>query len=55
MKALKELREDKFRVILTADKGVAMAVLDKQDYSNKSQDLLVQKKHVQTNFQGIPP
>ena len=42
-KALKGLRENKSRVILTADKGVAMVVLNKEDYFNKAQDLLVYK------------
>ena len=31
-KVLKELRQDKDRVILTVDKGMALVVLDKQDY-----------------------
>ena len=30
------------RVVLTADKGVAMVVIDKQDYINKSNTLLAQ-------------
>ena len=38
--ALNQLRKDKDRVILTADKGVAMIVLDKEDYINKAKDLL---------------
>ena len=33
--ALTQLRKDKDRVILTADKGVALVVLDKEDYINK--------------------
>ena len=41
-RAFKELRQDLSRVILTAYKGVAMVVLDKQDYTNKDQDLLTQ-------------
>ena len=41
--ALKELREDKSRVILTVDKEVPMSVVDKQDYLNKAQDLLADK------------
>ena len=40
---LKELKHDKSRVILTANKGVTMLVLDKQDYFNKAQDLLGQR------------
>ena len=38
--ALNQLRKDKDRVILTADKGIAMVVLDKEDYNNKARDLL---------------
>ena len=42
-KALKELRQDKDRVILTVDKGVATRVLDKHDYIHKVQVLLAQR------------
>ena len=31
-KALRELREDKERMVLTKDKGVAMVVLDRKGY-----------------------
>ena len=37
--ALNQLRKDKDRIILTADKGVTMVVLDREDY-NKARDLL---------------
>ena len=37
--ALNQLRKDKDRIILTVDKGVAMVVLDREDY-NKARDLL---------------
>ena len=40
--ALTQLRNDKHRVILTADKGVALVVLDKEDYINKAWGLLSQ-------------
>ena len=40
-KALAELNRDKDRTILTADKGVAMIVLDKKDYIEKAKKLLV--------------
>ena len=39
-KAIKDLREDHTRVVLTADKGVAMVVMDKQDYTDKALTLL---------------
>ena len=38
-RALKELKQDKSRVILTANKGAEMVVLDKQNCINKAQDL----------------
>ena len=38
--ALNQLRKDKDRIILTADKGVVMVVLDREDYNNKARDLL---------------
>ena len=37
--ALNQLRKDKDRIILTVDKGVAMVVLDREDYNNKARDL----------------
>ena len=39
-RALTQLKEDNNRVTLTVDKGVAMVVMDQQDYSNKAQALL---------------
>ena len=41
-RALSQLRKDQDRVILTVDKGVAMVVLDKEDYISKAQELLSQ-------------
>ena len=32
MKAMKELKKDDTRMVLTADKGVALVVMDKEDY-----------------------
>ena len=43
--ALAQLKKDKDRVILTVDKGVAMVVLDKEDYINKAKDLLSQSSY----------
>ena len=37
---LSHLKKDKDRVILTVDKGVAMVVMDREDYNNKAQELL---------------
>ena len=42
-KAIKELRTDKECLILTADKGVALVVMDKKDYTQKMQQLLADK------------
>ena len=39
-KAIKELKEDQSWVVLTADKGVAMVVIDREDYSEKAKLLL---------------
>ena len=39
-RALTQLKQDNNRVILTADKGVAMVVMDQQDYNNKAHSLL---------------
>ena len=41
-RALTELKQDSSRVLLTADKGVAMVVMDQQDYTKKTQALLHQ-------------
>ena len=43
VQALVELRWDSSKVILTADKGVALVIMDKPDY-NKAQELLNDKK-----------
>ena len=39
-RALKELKEDRSRMILTADKGVALVIIDKNDYIQKAEELL---------------
>ena len=40
IQAIKELRRDNTRMVLTADKGVSMVVMDKEDYNTKSEELL---------------
>ena len=40
--ALSQLKKDKNRLVLTADKEVAMVVMDKEDYIKKVESLLVQ-------------
>ena len=39
---LLQLKKDKDKVVLTADKGVAMVVMDKQEYISKAEGLLSQ-------------
>ena len=39
---LSQLKKDKDRLVLTADKGVAMVVLDREDYISKVESLLAQ-------------
>ena len=41
-KAIRELKNDNTRIILTTDKGVSMVVLDKEDYIKKAEDLFNQ-------------
>ena len=41
-KAIGELKRDNSRLILTADKGVALLVMDKEDYVQKAKELLDQ-------------
>ena len=40
IQALAELRKDQSRVILTADKGVAIVIMDKENYQEKAKALL---------------
>ena len=44
-KAIKELKQDDKRIILTMNKGVALVVLNKQDYVEKAEHLLNQKTY----------
>ena len=44
IQALVELKRDSSKVIITADKGVALVIMDKPDYITKAQDLLEDKK-----------
>ena len=39
-RALTQLKQDNCRVVLKADKGAAMVIMDKEDYTNKAQALL---------------
>ena len=44
-KAIAELKRDESRMILTTDKGVALVVLNTEDYIKKAEDLLSQKTY----------
>ena len=39
-RAIRELKSDKEHIILTADKGVALVVMDRSDYTRKMKELL---------------
>ena len=43
--ALRELKRDRDHIVLTADKGVAMVIMDRQDYINKANYLLNQNTY----------
>ena len=47
--AIRKLKRDRDCIVLSADKGVAMVIMDKQDYTNKSNNLLNQP-----TYQAIP-
>ena len=38
--ALRGLKRDRDHIVLTADKGVAMVIMDRHDYINKANHLL---------------
>ena len=42
-KAIKELRSDKEHLVVTADKGVTLVVMDKKEYIQKMNQLLEDK------------
>ena len=39
-KAIEELRKDNTKIVVTMDKGVAMVVMDRDDYHRKADALL---------------
>ena len=43
--ALRELKRDRDHIVLTADKGVAMVIMDRQDYINNANSLLNQNTY----------
>ena len=48
MAAIKQLRADKDRIILTADKGVVLVIMERKDYIEKAQQLLQDPNTYQT-------
>ena len=38
--AVREFKRNRDQIVLTADKGVAMVIMDREDYINKSNNLL---------------
>ena len=43
--ALRDLKRDRDHIVLTADKGVAMVIMDRQNYINKANQLLNQNTY----------
>ena len=43
--ALRELKRDRDHIVLTADNGVAMVIMDRQNYINKANSLLNQNTY----------
>ena len=43
--AIRELKKDRDCIVLTADKGVAMVIMDRQDYMSKANNLLSQNTY----------
>ena len=48
MAVIKQLRADKDRIILTADKGVVLVIMERKDYIEKAQQLLQDPNTYQT-------
>ena len=42
---MRELKKDDTRIILTADKGVCLVVMDKEEYIGKAEELLKEKTY----------
>ena len=53
-KAIRELKEDRCRVVLTADKGAAMVVMDREDYMDKAQLLLADTNTYKPITEDLP-
>ena len=44
-----ELKKDASRMVLTADKGVALVIMNTEDYAKKAEDLLNQQTYRSIN------
>ena len=53
IEAMKQLKADKSHMVLTADKGVALVVIDKIDYIKKAKEVLQDTRTYRT-IQGDP-
>ena len=49
MAVIKQLRADKDRIILTADKGVALVIMERKDYIEKAPAVTTRSKHLQNH------
>ena len=47
--AMKQLKADKNRMVLTADKGVALVVIDTVEYIKKAKEILEDTQHIQSH------
>ena len=47
--AMEELRKDTTRIVLTADKGVALVVMNREEYEKKAEELLSQTTYNKIN------
>ena len=54
-RAIKELKTDQSRIILTTDKGVTMVVMDRPGLYQQSTRFTRRQGHVQTHFQRPHP
>ena len=52
---IKELKDDHSRVVLTADKGVAVVVMDREDYTDKTLSLLQTLIPTSSSTRNLPP
>ena len=54
-RAIKQHREDQSRIVLTANKGVAMVIMDKQQLHGQGHPITTLHQYLQDHPQGTPP